>query len=44
MRVFRVNLIFGNTELKVTAFDEKSGAECTTILDLIYINLNFNRL
>jgi hypothetical protein len=35
MRVFRVNLIFGNTELKVTAFDEKSGAECTTILDLI---------
>jgi hypothetical protein len=35
IRVFRVNLIFGNTELKVTAFDEKSGAECTTILDLI---------
>ena len=35
IRVFRVNLIFGNTELKVTAFDEKSGAECATILDLI---------
>jgi len=32
---FRVNMIFGNTELKVTAFDEKSGAECATILDLI---------
>ena len=35
IRRFRVNLIFGNTELKVTAFDEKSGEECTTVLDLI---------
>ena len=35
MRKFRVNMIFGNTELKVTAFDEKSGVECTTVLDLI---------
>jgi hypothetical protein len=35
IRVFRVNLIFGNTELKVTAFDKKSGAEYATILDLI---------
>ena len=35
IRNFRVNMIFGNTELKVTAFDEKSGAECATILDLI---------
>jgi hypothetical protein len=35
MRDFRVNIIFGNTELKVTAFDEKSGVECATVLDLI---------
>ena len=35
IRHFRVNMIFGNTELKVTAFDEKSGVECTTVLDLI---------
>ena len=35
IRVFRVNLIFGNTELKVTAFDKKSGAEYATILYLI---------
>jgi len=35
LRTFRVNLIFGNTELKVTAFDEKSGVECVTVLDLI---------
>ena len=34
-RCFRVNMIFGNTELKVTAFDEKSGVECATVLDLI---------
>jgi hypothetical protein len=34
-RYFRVNIIFGNTELKVTAFDEKSGVECATVLDLI---------
>jgi hypothetical protein len=34
-RDFRVNMIFGNTELKVTAFDEKSGVECATVLDLI---------
>ena len=34
-RNFRVNMIFGNTELKVTAFDEQSGVECTTVLDLI---------
>jgi hypothetical protein len=34
-RTFSVNFIFGNTELKVTAFDEKSGVECATILDLI---------
>ena len=32
---FRVNMIFGNTELKVTAFDKKSGVECATVLDLI---------
>ena len=31
----RVNLIFGNTELKVTAFDVQSGVECATVLDLI---------
>jgi hypothetical protein len=30
-------MIFGNTELKVTAFDEKSGVECATVLDLIWI-------
>ena len=35
IRGFRVNMIFGNTELKVTAFDEKSGVECATVLDLI---------
>ena len=35
IRHFRVNMIFGNTELKITAFDEKSGVECATILDLI---------
>jgi hypothetical protein len=35
IRKFRVNMIFGNTELKVTAFDEKSGVECATVLDLI---------
>ena len=35
MRKFRVNMIFGNTELKVTAFDEKSGVECAIVLDLI---------
>jgi hypothetical protein len=35
IRDFRVDMIFGNTELKVTAFDEKSGVECTTVLDLI---------
>ena len=35
IRKFRVSMIFGNTELKVTVFDEKSGAECATILDLI---------
>jgi hypothetical protein len=35
IRDFRVNMIFGNTELKVTAFDEKSGVECATVLDLI---------
>ena len=34
-RDVRVNMIFGNTELKVTAFDEKSGVECATVLDLI---------
>jgi hypothetical protein len=34
-RDFRVNMIFGNTELKVTAFDVKSGEECATVLDLI---------
>jgi molecular chaperone DnaK (HSP70) len=34
-RDFRVDMIFGNTELKVTAFDEKSGVECATVLDLI---------
>jgi hypothetical protein len=34
-RCFRVNMIFGNTELKVTAIDEKFGVECTTVLDLI---------
>ena len=34
-RYFRVDMIFGNTELKVTAFDEKSGVECATVLDLI---------
>ena len=34
-RDFLVDIIFGNTELKVTAFDEKSGVECTTVLDLI---------
>jgi len=35
IRYFRVNMIFGHTELKVTAFDEKFGVECATILDLI---------
>ena len=35
LRDFRVNMIFGNTEFKVTAFDTKSGVECTTVLDLI---------
>ena len=35
IRKFRVNMIFGNTELKVTAIDVKSGVECTTVLDLI---------
>jgi len=35
MRKFRVNMIFENTELKVTAFDTKSGVECATVLDLI---------
>jgi hypothetical protein len=34
-RYFRVNMIFGNTELKVTAFDEKFEVECATVLDLI---------
>jgi len=34
-RRFRVNMIFGNTELKVTAFDEKYGVECATVLDLM---------
>jgi hypothetical protein len=33
-RKFRVNMIFGNTEFKVTTFDEKSGAECAKVLDL----------
>jgi hypothetical protein len=35
IRNFRVNMIFGNTELKVTAFDDKLGVECATVLDLI---------
>ena len=35
IRKFRVNMIFGNTELKVTAFDEKFGVECATVVDLI---------
>jgi hypothetical protein len=35
IRKFRVNMMFGNTELKVTAFDEKSGVECATVFDLI---------
>jgi hypothetical protein len=35
IRDFRVNMIFGNTELKFTVFDEKSGVECATVLDLI---------
>jgi hypothetical protein len=35
IRDIRVNMIFGNTELKVTAFDEQSGVECATVLDLI---------
>jgi molecular chaperone DnaK (HSP70) len=35
IRDFRVDMIFGNTELKVTAFDEKSRVECATVLDLI---------
>jgi hypothetical protein len=35
IRKLRVNMIFGNTELKVTAFDDKSGEECTAVLDLI---------
>ena len=34
-RTFSVNFIFGNTELKVTAFDENSGLECATVLDLM---------
>ena len=34
-RYFRVNMIFGNTELKVTAFDKMSRVECATVLDLI---------
>ena len=34
-RSFRVNMIFGNTELKVTAIDDKLGVECATVLDLI---------
>jgi hypothetical protein len=33
--MFSPQTIFGNTELKITAFDEKSGVECATILDLI---------
>jgi hypothetical protein len=28
-------MIFGNTELKVTAFDEKFGVECSAVIDLI---------
>ena len=35
IRKFRVNMIFGNTELKITAFDVQSGVECATVLDLI---------
>jgi len=35
IRKFRVNMIFSNTELNVTAFDAKSGVECATVLDLI---------
>ena len=35
IRKFRVNMIFGSTELKITVFDEKLGVECTTVLDLI---------
>jgi hypothetical protein len=35
IRKFRVNFIFGNTELKVTAFDEKFEKECTAVFDLI---------
>lgn len=34
-RSLRVNLIFGHTELKVTAFDVESGSKCETVLDLI---------
>ena len=34
IRKFRVNMMFVNTELKVTAFDEKSGVECATVFDL----------
>lgn len=34
-RSLRVNLIFGNTELKVTAFDVNSGTECETVMDLL---------
>ena len=36
-RYFRVNMISGSTELKVTAIDEKFGIECATVLDLIWI-------
>jgi hypothetical protein len=36
IRKFRVNMIFGNTELKVTAFDEKSGVEYAIVLNLIW--------
>jgi hypothetical protein len=44
-RHFRVNMIFGNTELKVTAFDEKSGDSllmglvCQLLRFLILYNL-----
>ncbi|CAC5387186.1 unnamed protein product [Mytilus coruscus] len=34
-RSFRVSFNFGHTELKVAAFDVKSGAKCETVLDLL---------
>ena len=34
IRDFRLTMIFGNTEFRVTVFDIKSGVECVTVLDL----------